>query len=1304
MRYVRWFTLLAVLSAVPGLAAWLGGTTSGLRVLAALVQPLVPATFDPEQIEGRLFDRIAIGSIEIRTAALSGSIEGLEFAWRPAALLQKTLHVAELRIVEPRLAWRGLPFPGDPPALQLPFWLPATVRVDSLVVVAGELRTGEASVVEALHVDLAGEASGRGLDVARLALRSNRGQLSGHARAALAVGAPWDAALTWQIGMRGTVVSGATRVTGVTERLQVSHVVSGPLDARLEGAVTGLPGAPGWRLALQVEPLPSQPALWSDALTASSALLTIEGNPAQSELRGEVGLPGSVHGPIAIDGRIGWRDGAAVLQELGIVLPDEARFLLNGRVEPARNFAAEFALQGSGVRWPLGATAPTLELPALSLTGSGAGERWRLALEARARSPDRVEYAVRCALSLDGSLLDLAPCDLQAPGGALRATVSGTLEWLPATWSYGLRLQAGIDGTDLVPVDASLIAVGDAAGLEVETLTAELLDGRVDGSGRLAWRERGAADFTLSFRDLDPARVAAGWPGRLSGALRLQGSPRRSDVLELRLEALKGELRALPVAGTATLDLAGDVYRLHGARLEVGRAFVEAAGELAAGILNLDVALDVPALATLRADAAGRLTATARITGPRDAPAIELDAAGDDVQWGGQRVRELRIAARADLSGARASRLTANLGGYSSGPGTAGAGASGDARLVLEGTPARHRVRADVQEALRNWQVHVAAAGGVSGAGWRGTLDRLSVTHADEELLALQAPAAIGAGTQSVTLGAACLAGAVGKLCLAGDWYGDRFWGGTATLDRVDLAAVSRWLGAGVAARGSLGGRFEVTADGSGFAGAAGRLELTAGDLRLGNAYTEPLISWEGGELGLSGGTDAVRATLALDLPGSDWLEGRLGLGWNAADPSVTGRLRAELHQLHWLSELVPDLADPEGQASVRADLSGTLGTPALTGRFEWRDGTAFVPALGLQPAAMQVVAELADGMLEFAAQGASGEGTFRSTGQFDIGGGDVAGEAVLQGENLLVVALPDARVIADPDLRLAFSRRSLAIEGEVRVPFARLTGVARPAAVGVSRDEVVIGPLVDEEARPELAVTSRVRVVAGADVRVRLAGLRGAIEGSVLTAIQSDVPPWGRGELRIADGSFNALGQRLDIERGRLMYTGGPLDDPRLEIRTVRRVGAITAGAQVRGTLQQPELSLFSDPPMARAEILSYLSFGTSLTNLRSSDRGAVNQAAGVLAVSEGGALARDLTRRIGLGNADVAVEGGVDGAALVMGRYLGGGLYVGYGLGLFDTVNTLRLRLLINSRLALEGTSGDVVTADLVHTIERD
>ena len=179
-------------------------------------------------------------------------------------------------------------------------------------------------------------------------------------------------------------------------------------------------------------------------------------------------------------------------------------------------------------------------------------------------------------------------------------------------------------------------------------------------------------------------------------------------------------------------------------------------------------------------------------------------------------------------------------------------------------------------------------------------------------------------------------------------------------------------------------------------------------------------------------------------------------------------------------------------------------------------------------------------------------------------------------------------------------------------------------------------------------------------------------------------------------------IGQRLQIETGRLIYTGGPLENPGLDIRAIRKVDQVTAGALVRGTLQQPEISVYSEPPLPRAEALSYLTLGKSLDELQAGEQRTVNQAANSLALSGGGMIARDLGRRLGFD--DVAVTGDDEGAAVVVSKYLGGGLYVSYGLGLFDTINTLRLRYQINQRLALEAASGAESAADLIYTFERD
>jgi translocation and assembly module TamB len=397
-------------------------------------------------------------------------------------------------------------------------------------------------------------------------------------------------------------------------------------------------------------------------------------------------------------------------------------------------------------------------------------------------------------------------------------------------------------------------------------------------------------------------------------------------------------------------------------------------------------------------------------------------------------------------------------------------------------------------------------------------------------------------------------------------------------------------------------------------------------------------------------------------------------------------------------------LAELQGDARMYAVVAGTLGTPVVEAGFSLQDGSVDMPTLGLQPSDLQANATLgAGGELSFKITGRSGTGTFESAGRFDLAADGVEGRATLTGENVLLANLAEAQVAASPDLKFRYSGRELAIGGEVEIPFARITELGGATAISTSPDEVLVGaraPAEDEGMR----VTSRVRVSVGPDVQVNAAGLRGNVEGSILTVIQPEMLPWGRGELRVVDGTFGVFGQRLEIQTGRLIYTGGPLENPGLEIRAVRRVDDVTAGALVRGTLQQPEISVYSDPPMPRADALSYLTIGRSLSDLQSSERRTVTQAANSIALSGGNLIAGDLGKRLGFDEVALVDDGDGDGASLVVSRYIGGGIYVGYGLGLFDTVNTLRLRFQINRRLSLETISGDEHAGDLFYTFERD
>ena len=1291
------------LVALLGAAYWLGGTTAGLRFIAARALPLLPITLEIEAIEGRLAGPIVLGRLDFVAPGVSGEIARVELDWRPAALLRRTLHIDALRISEPHIEWLGLESskaPGEAGrGTGESFSLPVDVSLDRLVITGGVLRSAGEAVVEGVELDLSAAASGRELRLRSLELRSSRGQAAGRAHVSLDPAQPWDVDLGWQLALQDTGFAGRTRLQGLPSELEVTQDISAPLVATLDGVVRGLPDKPSWALGLVVEPLPGNTRLWPGALEGFSVRLDIDGDIADSRVVGDFELPAHVAGSTAIEAQVGWVEHVARLRSLELSLQDGAALSGHGWFEPGGVPTAEFMLNGDGLGWPLDGRERQVDLPRMQLRGAGAGEQWDLNGDARLRRQGLPELEIEAVLHWAGTLLTVERLGLRAADEAVNASASGVLETGDGRLAYRVAASGDARLPDLPPLALELAAEGDAQGLRVETLSADLLRGTVRGGGRIAWDGGQAADFRLEFADLDPAALAPGWPGRLGGVLELEGSPATANGLEVALRSLRGELKSLPVSGDASLNISQDAYLLRGATIALGEASLEASGRLDDVAVSLDAALDIPALETLDGDARGKLSASGSIAGARAAPRIELAVAGERLRWRASRARVLQLDAMVDLSGASVSGAAMEMRGFALRPGRGAI-----LRLEADGLPQDHRARLELERPYLGQAFLLTLEGSLAGQRWSGLLQDVILTDEGTPVWSLQAPARLDVERGAVSLGDACMDGAFGLLCAEGGWNRTGPWRGRATLSRLDLEPLSRRFGDGLLATGVLAGQIDIDAEDEVFRSLSGGLELTAGAIRPADDTGKSLLSWEGGSLELTGDEATALATLNLRLAGDDDVDGRLALGWNAADPHVDGRVDAELSQLHLLPVLVPELAELEGDARMYAVVAGTLGDPVVEAGFSLQDGAVDMPTLGLQPSDLQANATLAaEGELSFKVTGRSGTGIFESTGRFDLGADGVEGRATLTGTDLLLANLPEAQVAASPDLVFRYSGRELAIGGEVQIPFARITELGGATAISTSPDQVLVGARAPAE-DAGMRVTSRVRVSVGPDVQVNAAGLRGSVEGALLTVIQPEMLPWGRGELRVVDGTFGVFGQRLEIQTGRLIYTGGPLENPGLEIRAVRRVDEVTAGALVRGTLQQPEISVYSDPPMPRADALSYLTVGRSLSDLQSSERRTLNQAANSLALSGGNLIAGDLGRRLGFDQVAVVDDGDGEGTSLVVSRYIGGGIYVGYGLGLFDTVNTLRLRFQINRRLSLETVSGDEHAGDLFYTFERD
>ena len=97
------------------------------------------------------------------------------------------------------------------------------------------------------------------------------------------------------------------------------------------------------------------------------------------------------------------------------------------------------------------------------------------------------------------------------------------------------------------------------------------------------------------------------------------------------------------------------------------------------------------------------------------------------------------------------------------------------------------------------------------------------------------------------------------------------------------------------------------------------------------------------------------------------------------------------------------------------------------------------------------------------------------------------------------------------------------------------------------------------------------------------------------------------------------------------------------------------------------------------------------------------LSQAALALGLSGGDRIARSIGDRFGFDEMRIESSSSGDQASLVVGRYLSPRLYVGYGVGLIESINTFNLRYKVTERWQLEAESGEHQGADLFYRFER-
>ncbi|AMV71957.1 hypothetical protein JCM30471_04550 [Desulfuromonas carbonis] len=531
----------------------------------------------------------------------------------------------------------------------------------------------------------------------------------------------------------------------------------------------------------------------------------------------------------------------------------------------------------------------------------------------------------------------------------------------------------------------------------------------------------------------------------------------------------------------------------------------------------------------------------------------------------------------------------------------------------------------------------------------------------------------------------------------------------------IDLALLRAWIPKGVELVGVLSVSGRGNWEPGGALTASGRADLEDGRCSWRSGNREVFAPLQAVGLDWRWNGESLSGDLAVKLGARGSLQGTLQLPLPARWPlrlnrqgALAATLDGRFNEDGLFSSLFPGLAqESKGELRLQLALAGTWDAPELTGTTLISSGGAYLPAAGVQLRDASVRLRLTGERLlveDFTVS--SGEGSVTGHGEVALKGwtpGDY--RFVVQGSKLQAVNLPELQLVVNPDLEIAGNGRRLKVTGSVLVPEALFRGRQGKAPVTSSEDLVIVDAMATEQAPLALEMALKVKVRLGDHVLVKAEGVDARLTGEVLVQGNDIRSLTGQGRILVAEGDYASYGVRLAITRGSVVFAGGPVTDPDLDILALRELEEVKAGVRVTGTPRAPQVKLYSEPSMPDTDILAYIVLGHPLGG----DSGQLNLmlvAAGALLSQGDSVVLQDrLKRQLGIDVIDVQTGNGETTQSIVtIGKYLSPQLYISFGQSVFSNQSQVGVRYEIDRHWQLESSMGNESGVDLFYRITFD
>jgi len=1036
-----------------------------------------------------------------------------------------------------------------------------------------------------------------------------------------------------------------TSFDGDLDKLPLTGILQEPFRADLQGELLDLASAFHWTGKAQVHNFDLRAFGAGGALGIISGPLDVGGEMNAFHARGPLMVPGLGAGPFDI-----------------LFEGDYSDHVVNATRYELTHRATGTHVTGAGT------IEPAENGPKLSLSGTWKGLRWPLAARFTEQTPQI----------------------FSSPDGKYR---------LEGLWPYAIVANGDLYIPQLDPMTAAVRGALHKDHLQIQELDLGAFNGHALLAGEARWGPVESWTLAGTVKGFNPAALRPGFTGALDFNLQASGKPfNATEELDVAFDHLGGKLRGSPATGSGRVLRRGEDWKFDALRFRAGNTSLAIDGALGGkGALDLDFSLDADNLALLAEDAHGELHARGSIAGTSDAPVIKLTAQGSGIKTKDISVDKLAASIDLDWHGQRASHTDiaiSRLEVYGS--------ALTQFNAALDGTTADHQLRVDALAGKTS--MHLSGKGSFSDGVWNATIDDLGIDDTANLNLKLDAPVAVRLSAAASKIEALCLHGKIARLCGEGEWSAAG-WKARADAHNLPISTLTAGMTPKVEYQGTVNITANASATGSApFVGNA-RLDLSDAAIKhkLASGRTD-VITFGSGFVTLNAEPGEMNTEVRLDAGERGLISGRTHVERSTPDMldwPLRGQLQMSTGEFGFVTLYVPTIDRASGHFDATLSFGGTLGHPSASGVIKLSGAEIDLYQLNLALRGLEMEARIVSNSLEFSSTAKAGAGTLASSGKIEWRDNLPYGDIKVQGQNLRVVDVPEARIDASPDLDFHIAGRDIIVKGEVKLPLARIEPADLTNAVLPSADEKLVGPTEQVEQDP-FRVTSEITMTLGDNVTIETYGLSGHLTGSISERTLPDEPTRATGELQVRDGQYTALARKLEIERGRLIFNGGLLADPAVDIRAVKEFPDIKAGVNVRGSLREPRLTFFSEPSKPQSQIVSLLLAGGSLQTAQDPSRAGTPAAHNEVAGQAAAILAAQLGGKLGI--PDISVESDLSNeTSLVLGKYLSPRLYVSYGISLTESISTLKMRYTLNEHWTVKTEAGKERAADLVFTIEK-